>query len=100
MMSRNLVYTIPKEGAILWIDCIAIPKGAPQNAHKLINFLLRPDIAARVTNHTKIPTLMNKAKAFVDQDILNDPNYLSPFLFDGKIVIEKLDLFLKNSIER
>jgi putrescine transport system substrate-binding protein len=46
-------YAIPKEGAQLWFDNLAIPKDAPdlQEAHELINFLIRPDIAAKNTNY-------------------------------------------------
>lgn len=46
----NLVYVYPKEGFMVWIDSMAIPKGAPHlaNAYKFINFLLRPDIAKEI----------------------------------------------------
>jgi putrescine transport system substrate-binding protein len=45
-------YVIPKEGAPLWFDNMAIPKDAPHvaAAHELINYLLDPKIAARNTN--------------------------------------------------
>ncbi len=46
----DLVYIYPKEGFTVWIDSMAIPKGAPHlaNAYKFINFLLRPDIAKEI----------------------------------------------------
>jgi len=45
-------YVIPKEGAPLWFDNMAIPKDAPHvaAAHQLIDYLLDPKIAARNTN--------------------------------------------------
>jgi len=45
-------YAIPKEGAPLWFDNMAIPKDAPHvaAAHELINYLLDPKIAARNSN--------------------------------------------------
>ena len=45
-------YAIPKEGAPLWFDNMAIPKDAPHvaAAHELINYLLEPKIAARNSN--------------------------------------------------
>ncbi len=45
---------IPKEGTVISLDNLAIPKDAPHvdAAYAFINFLLRPDIAARNTNVT------------------------------------------------
>ncbi len=45
-------YVIPKQGAPLWFDNMAIPRDAPHAAaaHQLINYLLDPKIAARNTN--------------------------------------------------
>ncbi|MBN20546.1 MAG: hypothetical protein CL678_04590 [Bdellovibrionaceae bacterium] len=44
-LGEVIEYAIPKEGCVLWIDNLAIPKGAPhlQNAHLLINFLLEEE---------------------------------------------------------
>ena len=44
----NFVY--PQEGFVIWIDCLAIPKGAPHvnEAYAFINFLLKPQIAAQI----------------------------------------------------
>lgn len=43
-------YIYPKEGFVIWVDSIAIPKGAKhiENAYKFINFVLRPDIAKKI----------------------------------------------------
>ena len=40
---------IPKEGAVLFFDMLAIPKDAPhpKNAHLFINYMLRPEVSAR-----------------------------------------------------
>jgi putrescine transport system substrate-binding protein len=66
-------YSIPKEGAQLWFDTLAIPKDAPdpQEAQELINFLIRSDIAAKNTNYVSYangdtPTPM------IDKAILDD----------------------------
>jgi len=47
----HIVYIYPKEGFVVWIDCLAIPKDAPHlaNAYKFLNFLMRPDIAAKLS---------------------------------------------------
>ncbi|WP_159084546.1 ABC transporter substrate-binding protein [Dongshaea marina] len=46
----DLKYIYPKEGAIFWSDTLAIPKNAKHvdAAYKFINFILRPDIAAKI----------------------------------------------------
>ena len=47
--NEKLVYSIPKEGSNIWVDCAVIPKSARnvENAYKFIDFLCRPDIARR-----------------------------------------------------
>ncbi len=51
-MQKNphLEFIFPKDGVFIWTDCMVIPKNAPHltNAYRLINFLLRPDIAAQI----------------------------------------------------
>jgi spermidine/putrescine transport system substrate-binding protein len=49
--NKDLGYVYPKEGAMLWMDSLVIPKGAAhvENAHKFIDFLLRPEIAKMVS---------------------------------------------------
>ena len=45
----SIKYNIPREGAVMFFDMLAIPKDAshPLNAHLFIDFLMRPDIAAK-----------------------------------------------------
>lgn len=67
-------YTIPKEGAVLWFDMMTIPAGAPnvENAHKLMDFLMRPEIIADVTNYVWYANPNKPANEFVDPEILSD----------------------------
>ncbi|MCC6775150.1 MAG: polyamine ABC transporter substrate-binding protein [Hyphomicrobiales bacterium] len=48
----DIGYTIPKEGAQLWFDNLAIPRDAPNSAeaHALIDYLQKPEVAARNSN--------------------------------------------------
>ena len=50
----DLTYIVPKEGTTIWVDNMAVPADAPSQvtAEIFINFLLRPDIGARLTNYT------------------------------------------------
>ena len=56
--SNDIVYILPKGYGSLWVDCICIPKTAKnvKNAYKFINFLLKPEIAKRITEYSGILT--------------------------------------------
>jgi putrescine transport system substrate-binding protein len=71
----HIRYVVPKEGGSLWIDVIAIPKGAPhpKNAHKFINFLLKPEISARVSNTLKLAIANQAATPYIKEEIQGDP---------------------------
>ena len=79
-VGRDIRFVIPKEGAGIFIDCLAIPKGArhPRNAHAFINFLIRPDIAAQVTNDTFIPTAIVRSFPLVDKKIRDNASIYPP----------------------
>jgi putrescine transport system substrate-binding protein len=71
----DIAYAIPKEGAQLWFDNIAIPKDARNvaDAHALINYLLKPEVAARNTNFLSYANGNAASRAFIDPKILADP---------------------------
>ena len=45
-VNPDIVYVVPKEGGLMWMDVMAIPKGARNvdAALKFIDFILRPDV--------------------------------------------------------
>jgi spermidine/putrescine transport system substrate-binding protein len=45
----NIEFVVPKEGATIWADTIAIPKGAKHKelAEKFINYLLEPEVSVK-----------------------------------------------------
>jgi putrescine transport system substrate-binding protein len=67
-------YSIPKEGAINYFDMLAIPADAPHpdNAHAYLNYLMEPEVIAKVTNKTRFANANAAALPFVDDDIKND----------------------------
>ncbi|MDX1500664.1 MAG: polyamine ABC transporter substrate-binding protein [Woeseiaceae bacterium] len=71
----ELRYTIPKEGAGLWVDGLYIPADAPhrENAYTFLNFLLRPEIAAAIVNEVRYANSNRASWAFVRPEILNNP---------------------------
>jgi putrescine transport system substrate-binding protein len=69
----DIDYAIPKEGAPLWFDNLAIPKDAPHvaEANQLINYLLEPQVAARNSNFVSYAN-GDRPSPLIDKDILND----------------------------
>lgn len=61
-------YIYPSEGAILWIDNMAIPKNAknPAAAHQFINHLLKPSMAAIASESIGYATPNQRAKKLID----------------------------------
>lgn len=72
-------YVIPKEGSSQFIDNVCIPKGAPHKelAEKFINYLLRPEINAKITVFTKYGTCVEAAKALLPEE-LQKHEYIYP----------------------
>jgi spermidine/putrescine transport system substrate-binding protein len=70
----NLVYIYPKEGAGLWMDNLVIPKGAKnvQEAHELINFLLRPEIARQISEEVGYSSPNHAAREQMAAEVRND----------------------------
>jgi putrescine transport system substrate-binding protein len=48
----DIDYALPREGALMWFDSFAVPKDAEhvEEAHAFIDFMMRPEVAARNTN--------------------------------------------------
>jgi putrescine transport system substrate-binding protein len=67
-------YAIPKEGAQLWFDNLAIPKDAKNvaEAHALIDFLLRPEVAAKNSNFISYANGNAASRPLIDKAILED----------------------------
>jgi putrescine transport system substrate-binding protein len=76
----DLAYTIPVQGAIANYDVIAIPADAPhvRNAHLFINYLLRPDVAARNSNLIKYANAVLPDIQPLDPQVRNDPGVYPP----------------------
>ncbi len=72
---QEIGYSIPKEGALLSFDMMAIPSDAPnpENAHAFMNFIMKPEITAEITNAVFYANANPPSHEFVDPEILNDP---------------------------
>jgi len=71
----DIAYVIPKEGALQWFDLFGIPADAPHpdNAHKFIDFMMRPDIAAANSNYVYYASGNKAALEFIDPEVKDDP---------------------------
>jgi putrescine transport system substrate-binding protein len=71
----EIKYNIPKEGAAMWFDMMAIPKDAkhPNNAHLFLNYILRPDVMAGISNYVAYANANKASTPMVDKAILDNP---------------------------
>ena len=90
---HEIQYVIPKEGTIIWFDSYLIPKDAPHpdNAHTFINYMLRPEVIAAVTNTVNYPNGNAAATPYVNEDVLNDPSVYPPQEVRAKLVPDLMD---------
>ena len=76
----EIAFRVPREGAQMSIDMLGIPADAPhpENAHRFIDYILRPEVIAAVTNAVSYPNPNRAATALVDPDIRYDPGIYPP----------------------
>jgi putrescine transport system substrate-binding protein len=70
----DIAYAIPKEGAQLWFDNLAIPKDARNTAEALafINYLQKPEVAAKNSNFISYANGNLASQKFIDKAVLDD----------------------------
>jgi putrescine transport system substrate-binding protein len=90
-LANDIRYALPKEGTVVWYDFLAIPKNAANanNALRLIDYMLRPEVAARLTNAKGFGNAVMGAALYVKPEIKTDAA-LSPDLATLPNVIEEL----------
>ena len=71
---NEIAVLIPKTGGLAFFDNLAVPKDAkhPNNALAFINYFLKPDVSASLTNELSYPTANKASVASVKPDIAND----------------------------
>src|SRR5262249_18828659 len=69
-------YAIPKEGAQMFFDNLSIPKdaGHVDEAHAFIDYLLRPEVAAKNSNLVAYANGNLASQKFLDKSVLDDNN--------------------------
>ncbi|MGX9350051.1 extracellular solute-binding protein [Shimia sp. W99] len=71
----DILYAIPTEGTLMWIDLMSIPADATNvdEAYRFIDYMLRPEVIAQVSNFVYFANANAAADSFVDEAILTDP---------------------------
>jgi putrescine transport system substrate-binding protein len=71
----DIRYSIPKEGALMWFDTLAIPADAPNPDHAMafIDYLLRPEVAAKNSEFVNYANANAGATALLPAELREDP---------------------------
>ena len=87
----DLAYSIPREGAMSNYDVVAIPADAPhvRNAHLFINYLLRPDVAARNSDLIKYANALSPDNQPLSAAVRDDPGIYPPAEVRARLVPER-----------
>lgn len=88
----EVVYRIPREGTLIWFDTMAIPVDAPhpQAARSFIDFMLRPEVIAELTNTIYFANANQASDDLIDPAIKSDPDVYPPQAVRSKLFSEQL----------
>lgn len=86
----ELAYVLPEEGSNLWFDNIVIPHNAQnvEGAHALIDFLLRPEVAAQNADYVGYSTPNEAAMALMDPEVISDEAF-----YPSEDALDKLEVY-------
>ena len=92
----DIGYVVPKQGGLLWQDCLCIPTGAPHpvNAHEFINFILDAEVGRDIADFIQYATPNAAAKKLLSAEYVTNPAILPP-----QEVIERCEVATYNGAE-
>ena len=78
--SGDFRYVIPQEGAIIWVDSMAVPITSrhPCSAHSFIDLVLEPGMGAEVANYAGVATPNTAAGEYVLPELAANPGIYPP----------------------
>jgi putrescine transport system substrate-binding protein len=90
----EVAYIIPKQGAVLWVDVMAIPADAPhpEQATAFIDFMLTPKNIAAASNYVNYANANTAATKLLDEGVRNDPG-----IYPTEAVMQKLFVLKERS---
>jgi putrescine transport system substrate-binding protein len=68
-------YVIPKEGAEMWFDQMAIPADAPhvEEAHAFLNYIMKPEVIAKASNYVFYANGNKASQPLLDKEVIDNP---------------------------
>ncbi|MZT10689.1 extracellular solute-binding protein, partial [Citrobacter amalonaticus] len=91
-------FSIPKEGAMAFFDVFAMPADAKNKdeAYQFLNYLLRPDVIAHISDHVFYANANKEATALVSVEVRDNPGIYPPAdvrakMFTLKVQDPKID---------
>ncbi|MBY5990821.1 polyamine ABC transporter substrate-binding protein [Ferrimonas balearica] len=100
-------YVIPGEGTLVWFDLMAIPRDARNvdAAHQFIDYLMRPDVMAEISNYVWYANAIPSSKEAIDEEVTTHPGIYPPEevqakLWGAKITPPKMNRALTSSWNR
>ncbi len=83
----TITYNVPKEGSQLWFDLFVIPSHSKNKdgAYQLLNYMLKPEVAAANTNFLQYANAVAASAPFIQPQLMTDPG-----LYPPKSVLKRL----------
>lgn len=91
LANGNIIdYSIPKEATVIYFDFLAIPADAkhPDNAHKFLDYLMRPEEIAKFSNEFFFANANTAALAYVNDEVKGDPDIYPPQDVKDKLFLQ------------
>jgi len=84
----TIKYAIPREGAVMFFDMLAIPADAKhvKNAYLFIDYLMRPDVAAKNSNYVNFANSNAASYSLISEEVRNDPGIFPTAEVKAKLV--------------
>lgn len=103
----EVLYSIPKEGAALWFDMLAMPKDARNvdEAYLFLDYLMRPEVIAEISDYVAYANGNAASFELIDEEVRNDPGIYPtdearPNLYTFEVLPPKVDRIITRTWTR
>ena len=88
-LDKNTDFAVPRDGTIIWVDAMTIPARSPnpEGAYRFIDFILRPDVGAQLSNFLEYATPNTASLALITPEVRNNPRVYPPEAQLAKMVM-------------